>query len=1186
MSIFRETFPQFVQTELKRRQDGMQLRTPAFIQQLNTRAAWVRMTSGVNTVNNNGQITNELAKQYVLQGGVLNGNKLRAGLGTNGTSTYDILSPGGTSQRLGIRPMPGITNVSIQSKGAYGSLQEATVSFTAWDISQLEELEILYMRPGYTILLEFGWDFVKDREHYGALPEYNILDKNQGIESISAAYKEIYQKIELSKGTYDALLGYVKNYSWSARDDGGYDCTTVIISLGEILESLKCNWVPISTKAFNSGLLNVNSNNQYPTIIESYDRGIIPGLLHELWIWMITSNSAGNFSNEFIDTQFNNTRYKMFMSHTMGAASKDDRGGFPKPLGRADGKIEGWITLGSFCDLLNNYVLLKNDKNNPIAQITTYQTDSRGDYVKENNQFKSLECIASPLSISTNLGVCLVRNDNWDTLTLNEINEEKKSDQTPTPTLPPDLTRLSEPNPFSKTFSGINTLSNNIKAVSIPNTFASIRIPIFEEAVWAYNGNLENDIKQFVDNLQLLVKDVKYSAGNFKMALVNGNEFSFVNNNSSQKPSNINWLEYFNTTETVNSTELISLEERILKTYNDLFLKDYISGTALDDPFKEANNGVIDSTGKKYKKDTVLALIKKYFTNAPLNDFILAKLKAATPELAEDIANEAAKTPGVSQLTIEFLTSGSNSKTGDKVPKSLGKISNIYVNINFLYSQAISKNVASNDNQNTNNISIREYLQGILKEIQNSLGNINDFDIQVDSRNAIGRIIDINFTGDPSVSLFQMELHNTKSVVRDYKFESKIFPEMGSIIAISAQDATGVGKLGYDNATLVAWNEGIVDRLIPKKDFASSMKLSKEEDPTTFLLPFLTKMYTYFQVLKGQNTTNINYAYGGLNFAYRDFLANLNRYDERNNFKTIIPTELSITLDGIGGLVIGNLFKINQDIVPKGYRSVKNRTLAYIITKLNHNLTDNDWVTNLNAYPIVFENSSAKDLSKKWKNQQYPGESGVSLSVGGVPIAAFSGKFVAKASKIASFGTVSNTVPTEAKPLLDVIAYAEGTAGYGQNGYDVIVNFNILPEWNPQYSKGHPNVKIYVPSIKKPSTAAGRYQFLYDTWKSYGKNLFFNKQNQDTVGWRLINEKRGYSLSSAKAAFQVARQQIQSNQINIANNPEFIRFLNQNYQEWASLPNANGESGYENQGGKYSPTSIYTLYVEAVKKYI
>ena len=61
MSIFRETFPQFIQDELDRRQDGILARTPQFVHQLNTRSAWIRMTSGVNYEN-----LNTLAKQYVL----------------------------------------------------------------------------------------------------------------------------------------------------------------------------------------------------------------------------------------------------------------------------------------------------------------------------------------------------------------------------------------------------------------------------------------------------------------------------------------------------------------------------------------------------------------------------------------------------------------------------------------------------------------------------------------------------------------------------------------------------------------------------------------------------------------------------------------------------------------------------------------------------------------------------------------------------------------------------------------------------------------------------------------------------------------------------------------------------------------------------------------------------------------
>jgi muramidase (phage lysozyme) len=410
---------------------------------------------------------------------------------------------------------------------------------------------------------------------------------------------------------------------------------------------------------------------------------------------------------------------------------------------------------------------------------------------------------------------------------------------------------------------------------------------------------------------------------------------------------------------------------------------------------------------------------------------------------------------------------------------------------------------------------------------------------------------------------------------------------MGSIIAISAQDVNGIGKLGYDNATLVAWNEGVIDRLIPKKDFTSLIKLSKEDNPITFIYPFLTKMYSYFQATRGVSSENPNFAYGGLNFAYRDFLAYLARIDERNNFKAIIPTELSVTLDGIGGIVIGNIFSINQDIIPKGYRSTSNRTLAYIVTRISHNLQDNDWTTTLNAYPIIFENKEGVNAAQDWDNQQYPGakpgENVITLSAGGKVIAKIPNRFVPAAAKIASFGDVSKAIPLAARPLLDTIAYAEGTAGVSQNGYDVLVGFGQIPAWVPNYASGHPNIPVYISNINNSSTAAGRYQFLTSTWNGLGLKEF-NKENQDKGGWQLIKN-RGFTAQDATDIYTTAKSQIQSGQIDFSTNPKFLLFLDKTYKIWASLPSSTNVAGYANQGGKYNPADIYNIYIEAVNKY-
>jgi hypothetical protein len=994
MSIFRETFPAFVQDELQRRQDGMLTRNPTFLHQLNSRSAWVRMTSGVDF-----EGSSALAKNYVLQGGVLNHSiqdkkdsfTQKNGLGDS-SNAYSNKSQGGAVNRTGIRPMPGITNVSIQSKGAYGSLQEATVTFNCWDIKQLEELELLYMRPGYTVLLEFGWDFARVK---GALPSYDIL--NQSDITLNDAFAQIYELIDQSNGTYDALLGYVKNYNWAARDDGGYDCTTSIISLGEVLESLKCNWVPGETIAFDNsgkGILQI-ANNKGDKIIESYEKGIIPGLIQELWN---SIESKPNKSTNIISDPRTGDYYYLYKQDIY--EDKNNRGGLAKNLGQGS-KTEVYITLGSFCDLLSTYVFPKGAKNQPLSELVTYETDyksksyikysaknstnsveSRFNSQKPSNAYAtSLKCIASPLALSTNLGICYVRNDNWNNLEV----------QTPTTpfnasvNIPADIALVVEKKAIGYGAGNypnavFNRFAPNItkKEYTVPQAQTSI-VNFVQSLIptkfYDYKSalGLQGDIDKFATDLGAALINVDFPTSDLRPRFSFYDGTSFTSTTTVSDNNTVNLLDYLGPAEYV---------------YGSLFTYNYDptppgklnlspNSGPVEDPFDESDLPVTDNLGTKWTRQSVINALQKALSNVSLNPILQKSLENQVPAVANQVANAASSTS--SKNTLPFLVDN-NSDT-----KQLGYISNIYVNLNYLYEQAISKNTASNDTQNKNTISIRDYIQGIMRDVQNSLGNVNSFDIQVDNRNAIGRIIDINFTGDPTQKLFELQIHNLNSVVRDYKFSSKIFPEMGSIIAISAQDATGIGKLGYDNSTLVAWNRGISDRLIPKKDFNSTISLAKTLEPASFLLPFLTKIYNYFQYINGvpngKNKDDFNYAYGGLDFAYRDFLSNLDRFDPRNQFKTIIPTELTITLDGLGGIIIGNIFKINQDIVPKGYKNVSNRSIAYIVTRLGHQISENDWTTELSAYPIVFENSKGTQVWKQWDDNQYPGAT--IINVGG-----------------------------------------------------------------------------------------------------------------------------------------------------------------------------------------------------------
>jgi len=999
MSIFRETFEPFVKDELKRRQDGMLTRNPAFLHQLNSRSAWVRMTSGVNVKNDKGEITNELAKKYVLQGGILNVNTitqgdkvtdtfaLKSGLG-GASNTYSNLTVGGATNRLGIRPMPGITNVSIQSKGAYGSLQEATVSFICWDIKQLEELELLYMRPGYTVLFEMGWDYAKAN---GVLPQYNILTPTKIPLVLNDGFKEIYELIEQSKGNYNALLGYVKNYNWSARDDGGYDCTTSIISLGEILESLKCNWVPINTKAFdrgNRGLLQLNTvpDDQIP---EAYKQGIIPGLLRELFNYIFPQ-----FGSNFVVKDGSNS-YDIYRKQ-VGQGRTADINGLNRPLGKGS-KYEIYITLQSLCDLINKHVLLKDEENNPLVQITTNEQTPNGLITNE-----PLKCIASPLSLSTNLGVCYIENPNWESLEI----------QTPTETTPEttNLTKAAAADVKVAVDAGFfgyyNSFSSNYYPDNIFKRFGGTKIfktiqevpgLLNDETFYNYSGDLRSDLKTLADDLLLSIKTI-----NIKEKIVT------INNVDTNETFNNKFFVYelvfeggrkFEISGTsLNSINFIDIfgagsAERV---YKDLFVYDYnengwagydtsILGLRNEDPFEDGDfytKEFLVSNPQTWDKPKVVNEIKKALSAVLLNDTLQKILESQLSQIAQQVA-EAATQAGEREATKKFLVP----VTGNS-QRQLGNIGNIYLNLDYLYDKSISRNLASNDTQTKNVISIRDFLQDVLRDVQNSIGNLNTFDIQVDDRNSIGRIIDISSTQNPSSvkdPLFELQIHNLNSCVRTYNFQSKIFPEMGSIIAISAQDPEGIGTLGYDNATLVAWNEGIRDRLIPKRLTTSDDLLDEENRAVTYLLPFLTQIWKYFNVISGKSSKDdITLAYGGLNFAFRDFLAHLDRTNGGNNiYKTIIPTELTVTLDGIGGIIIGNLFRINDDIVPKGYKGVLGRKLAYIVTKLGHNISDNDWTTELSAYPIVFEQSTGTEIYKQWNNDQYPG---TRISVGGTNV--------------------------------------------------------------------------------------------------------------------------------------------------------------------------------------------------------
>ena len=59
--------------------------------------------------------------------------------------------------------MPGITNADVQYL-SNGALTKTTINIKCFSKRQFQLIDVLYLRPGYTLLLEFGHSVYLDNE--------------------------------------------------------------------------------------------------------------------------------------------------------------------------------------------------------------------------------------------------------------------------------------------------------------------------------------------------------------------------------------------------------------------------------------------------------------------------------------------------------------------------------------------------------------------------------------------------------------------------------------------------------------------------------------------------------------------------------------------------------------------------------------------------------------------------------------------------------------------------------------------------------------------------------------------------------------------------------------------------------------------------------------------------------------
>jgi hypothetical protein len=165
--------------------------------------------------------------------------------------------------------------------------------------------------------------------------------------------------------------------------------------------------------------------------------------------------------------------------------------------------------------------------------------------------------------------------------------------------------------------------------------------------------------------------------------------------------------------------------------------------------------------------------------------------------------------------------------------------------------------------------------------------------------------------------------------------------------------------LGVDSSTLVNFNRKIKDRIIPIKDAPTTPTNPSLVDRLKPLSKSLNILSKYFLSLnsKSNEPFDINKT-GEYRNALKDIIAFFRTVVNSSiNNRAILPTVLSIEMDGIGGIIIGNVFKIPKDILPKGYKGGDGpgSQLGHIVTGLGHSLQNGDWITRIEAQTIILD---------------------------------------------------------------------------------------------------------------------------------------------------------------------------------------------------------------------------------------
>ena len=301
----------------------------------NSQSPWIRLASSVNITAGDTTLPgksvleqvkdlfdgfeyvgDKLAKNFVLFGGV---NTEKGGVenmptGINKTPLKSAYGFGykdlNRDNSRGYVPMPGIESVDFSYKND-GALAQASIQIKCFSPEQFQMIDILFQRPGYTVLLEFGHSVFKDNE--GKVQYAGQGDYSYETEPFSNLYNpkekqgfyNLLDLIQVEKekwnGNYEAFYAKITKFNWKFNSDGSYNITVNLIGLGDVISSLKMDVTPPKIpiqgddNLLNSDTLSIKNSLK---VFNQEDNPFIPTTRKDL---QLNTGITGTFRSSFVE---------------------------------------------------------------------------------------------------------------------------------------------------------------------------------------------------------------------------------------------------------------------------------------------------------------------------------------------------------------------------------------------------------------------------------------------------------------------------------------------------------------------------------------------------------------------------------------------------------------------------------------------------------------------------------------------------------------------------------------------------------------------------------------------------------------------------------------------------------------------------------------------------------------------